>query len=176
MNENNRISMKSIMKISLRESRRGPTKTQLPSILLDASGGFGRRPVTTGDGSHVVLTVRFHESRFAWFPRLGFTSDGLVSRIHAPLQCPAQFRTVRFARFCSHGSKCKWKIANAIENRYDPLRPANTRYDPPRPATTRFDPLRFATFRFSRFASHGSNTVRYGSVLTVRFTRFGSHG
>ena len=50
------------------------------------------------------------------------------------------------------------------------------RDDPPRPATTRNDPLRFATCRFSRFGSHGSNTVRYGSVLTVRFTRFGSHG
>ena len=109
MNENNRISMKSIMKISLRESRRGPSKTQLTLYTFGCFGRFRIRPVATGDGSHVVLTVRFHESRFAWFPRLGFTSDGLVSRIHAPLQCPAQFRTVRFARFCSHGSKCNRK-------------------------------------------------------------------
>ena len=112
MNENNRISMKSIMKISLRESRRGPTKTQLP---LYTVGCFGRFRETTrydrrrfpcvshGSVSRVtvrmVLTARFHE------PRFGFTNP-----------CPASMprsvsngsvRTVLFTRL-----EVKSKIAN----------------------------------------------------------------
>ena len=112
MNENNRISMKSIMTISLRESRRGPSKTQLP---LYTFGCFGRfRETTRYDrrrfpcGSHgsvsrvtvrMVPTARFHERRS------GFTNP-----------CPASMprsvsngsvRTVLFTRF-----EMQSKIAN----------------------------------------------------------------
>ena len=62
-----------------------------------------RRPVTTGDGSYVVLTVRFHESRFAWFSRFGFT------RVTVRMVLTVRFHEPRFAwlsrfGFTSHGS------------------------------------------------------------------------
>ena len=120
MNDNSRIFMKSIVKISLRESRRGPTKTQVP---LYTVGCFGRfRETTRYDrrrfpcGSHgsvsrvtvrMVPTARFHE------PRFGFTNP-----------CPASMprsvsngsvRTVLFTRFGSHGSK--WNRKSQIGSR-----------------------------------------------------------
>ena len=63
----------------------------------------------------MVLTVRFHKSRFAWFPRLGFTSHGShcshgsVSRVTVRMVLTARFHEPRFAwfsrlGFTSHGS------------------------------------------------------------------------
>ena len=86
-----------------------------------------RRPVTTGDGSHVALTVRFHESMPRFNTPLNFERFGSHGSVHT-VRKEIENRKSKLSRMCEFvyclyaGPLCRMGQHNK-----DPLRTAKNR-------------------------------------------------